>query len=103
MEERRWGVTMLWALFVVVAIIVVGGAILTVYTVIQTNDARERRCLDIVAERESDRAFYHRLIDQSEADQSAVDEFIALLDAIKPPLECNRQNIPVKVTTEGDN
>lgn len=102
--ERRSSRIWLWVLAVVVGIVVIAGGALTVYIVTENSDAREQRCLDVVSERLGDRLLWEailRSVDTNGASES-VEALRNIVNEFKPPLECNEQNLPIEVSSEGN-
>lgn len=101
--ERRSSRIWLWVLAVVVGIVVIAGGALTIYIVSENDDAREQRCLDVVSERLGDRLLWEailRSIDTNGTSES-VEALRHIVNEFKPPLQCDRDNIPIEVELEG--
>lgn len=96
--ERRSSRVMLWVLAVVVGIIVVAGTTVTLYTIAETSDARQQRCLDVVTERLGDRLLWEAIFESFDGAEAIV-TLRQIVDEFKPLLECNRNDIPIEVRT----
>lgn len=94
---RRSSRIILWCLVA----IVIALAVATVYSIAELDEARSARCRDVVEERQGDRLLWHTILDRVSEENGGndlINEYRTLIDQIKPPLNCNKHNIPTVVS-----
>lgn len=90
---RKSSRIILWIVLGVVVVLVP----MSIYAIVETGNAREARCQDVVAERQLDRLLWFSIFEriENEGNSPVIDDFRRLVDEVKPMLKCNEQNIPV--------